>query len=139
MKSTDIESLISWLSTNPAFVTQFDVTRDNAEQLIDFVGTDLIQSVSYIRHGSKTILRNNYILQVERPYLKLVNRKENSDFLSGFVDWVADQSERGLVPRFGNYGKQKAWVDSQEFLDIDESRKTGIYQLQLHIEYAVLR
>ena len=135
---SEIQSIIDWLETFPKFKKTFDVTKEGTDQLIDFLGTEILDTQYYVRVGQKERRRNDYVLEVAKPMLKLLQRKQNADFLVDLQKWVSDQSVKGLVPVLGNHGRQKAWVDAQQYIELDESNEVGLYQVQLHIEYTTL-
>lgn len=133
-----IQDIIDWLVTYDEFNEIFDVSSDNASQVIDFLGTETISITNYIRIGYKRVLRDDYLLQVSKPFLKLLERKANTDFLIGLQKWVDNQNILGLVPKIGNHGKQRAWVDAQQFLTNNVEEEVAVYQVRLHIQYEVI-
>ena len=134
---SEIESIIKWLTSYPDFSATFDVSREGTGQLIDFLGTEILETNFFVRIGYVERRRNDYILEVRKPFLELLQRKRNADFLSNLQKWVASQSNLGHVPLLGNHGRQKAWVDAQQYVDMDDSDETALYQVQMHIEYSV--
>lgn len=136
---SEIQSIIDWLMTYPKFVETFDVAKEGTGQLIDYLGTEILETQYFLRIGQKEKRRNDYILQVSKPFLTILQRKENADFLVDLQKWVSEQSVKDLVPRLGNNGRQRAWVDAQEFVENEASDETAIYQVQMHIEYNVLQ
>ena len=134
---SEITQIINWLKTFPDFVKTFDVSREGTGQLIDFLGTEIIETVPFVRKGYIERRRNDYVLQVRKPFLAMLQRKQNADFLVRLQKWVAAQSNAGSVPQLGNHGRQKAWVDAQQFVEMEGSDESAIYQVQMHIEYSV--
>lgn len=136
---SEIQSIIDWLVTYPKFAETFDVAREGTGQLIDYLGTEIIETTYFVRVGQKERRRNDYLLQVSKPFLTMLQRKENADFLVDLQKWVSEQSVNGLVPKLGNIGRQRTWVDAQEFVENVASDETAIYQVQMHIEYSVMQ
>lgn len=134
---SEITNIINWLKTFPDFVKTFDVSREGSGQLIDFLGTEIIETITFVRVGYVERRRNDYVLQVQKPFLQLLQRKQNADFLVKLQKWVASQSNAGLVPQLGNHGRQKAWVDAQQYVEMEGNDETALYQVQMHIEYSV--
>lgn len=133
-----IQDLIDWLVKYPEFDKVFDVSKEGTQQLIDFLGTDTVEVRNYVRNGSRRTLRDDYVLQVSRPFLQMIERKENADFLMNFQKWVDQQSNDGKVPLLGNHGRQRTWVDAQQYVENELSTETAIYQVRLHIQYEVI-
>jgi len=114
----------------------FDVTRASKDgQLIDFKGTTELDKTSFFSGKSITTFVNDYILQVDKPFLTMINRKANSEFLVDLQKWVRANSLG--CPKLGNHGRQKVYVDAQEFLGNDTNTEIATYQVQLHIEYKI--
>lgn len=135
-KVYEIQAIINWLTTYPRFAKMFDITKASKDgQLIDFKGTTEIDVNKFLRGKSVTTYVNDYILQVEKPFLTMLNRKDNSEFLTDFQKWV--RANAYACPQLGNHGYQKVFVDAQEFLGSDENKESAMYQVMLHIEYKI--
>lgn len=134
---TDIDSIISWLRSYEKFDKVFDVSKNSEGALIDFSGTSEISKVLFKRGKSITKYVNDYILQVEKPFLTILQRKSNAEFLTDLQKWVRQQSKDNLVPLLGNHGNQKTYVDAQQFVGDDANREVATYQVMLHIEYKI--
>lgn len=138
MSTSVIQSIITWLQTYTGFTDVFDVSSRNTNQLIDFLGTETLEVIPYVRQGSKRILRNDYLLNVSKPFLQLAERKDNADFLVAFQKWVDTESFNNRVPLMGNHGRQRTWVDAQQFVVSDKDTEMAVYQIRLHISYEVV-
>lgn len=138
MSTSVIQSIITWLQTYAGFTDVFDVSSRNTNQLIDFLGTETLDVIPYVRQGSKRILRNDYLLNVSKPFLQLAERKDNADFLVAFQKWVDAESFNNRVPLMGNHGRQRTWVDAQQFVVSDKDTEMAVYQIRLHISYEVV-
>ncbi len=136
---SEIQDIIDWLQTYAGFTDVFDISRQGTSQLIDFLGTETLDVVPYVRSGSKRNLRNDYLLNVSKPFLRLAERKENADFLVAFQKWVDTESFSNRVPLLGNHGRQRTWVDAQQFVVNDINTETAVYQIRLHISYEVVK
>lgn len=135
----EIQDIINWLTTYEGFTSVFDVSKQGTGQLIDFLGTETLEVIPYVRQGSRRRLRNDYLLNVSKPFLQLAERKDNADFLVAFQKWVDTESFSNRVPELGNHGRQRTWVDAQQFVVNDTDTETAVYQIRLHISYEVVK
>lgn len=65
-----------------------------------------------------------------------VVRLENTRFLDDFQEWVEDQQQRGLTPKFGDEpDEEEISAQNGMLFQLSEDGQTGLYQMQLAVTF----
>ncbi len=82
-----------------------------------------------------TIYQNNYVFYAREAAADETDRQENYDFLEGFSEWLEEQNEESNLPKLpGRYKAEELRVSNIMLFDINEDG-TGLYQVQLQLEF----
>ncbi len=84
--------------------------------------------------GNKTY-QNNYVFYAREAAADEVDRQENYDFLEGFSEWLEEQNEEDNLPQLPTgYKAEELRVSNIMLFDVNEDG-TGLYQVQLQLEF----
>ena len=84
--------------------------------------------------GNK-IYQNNYVFYAREAAADEIDRQENYDFLESFGEWLEEQNEDGNLPALPTgYTAEELRVSNIMLFDVNEDG-TGLYQVQLQLEF----
>lgn len=84
--------------------------------------------------GNRTY-QNNYVFYAREAAADEIDRQGNYDFLEGFSEWLEEQNEEGNLPALpGRYKAEELRVSNIMLFDVNEDG-TGLYQVQLQLEF----
>jgi len=127
------------IDLSPAGVQKIPTSRPNASAL---------ESIGSVRiSDSKDVLRNqrcnrqaNFNLWLLRSARHNVQRKETTDFLLNFEQWVEHSQFAGECPKFStdkqDQDREDMWADNGiYFSEWEDGSDANLYLMQLHISY----
>ena len=84
--------------------------------------------------GNRTY-QNNYVFYARETIADEIDRQENYDFLEGFSEWLEEQNAEGNLPELPTgYEATELRVSNVMLFDVNEDG-TGLYQVQLQLEF----
>lgn len=90
------------------------------------ISTDILGNTTY---------QNNYVFYAREAVSDEIDRQENYDFLEGFSEWLEEQNAEGKLPELpGKYKAEELRVSNIMLFDVNEDG-TGLYQVQLQLEF----
>lgn len=90
------------------------------------ISTDILGNTKY---------QNNYVFYAREAVSDEIDRQENYDFLEGFSEWLEEQNAEGILPELpGRYKAEELRVSNIMLFDVNEDG-TGLYQVQLQLEF----
>ncbi len=90
------------------------------------INTDILGNITY---------QNNYVFYAREAAADEIDRQENYDFLEGFSEWLEEQAAEGNLPELpGKYKAEELRVSNIMLFDVNEDG-TGLYQVQLQLEF----
>lgn len=79
--------------------------------------------------------QNNYVFYAREAAADEIDRQENYDFLEGFSEWLEEQSAEDNLPKLPTgYKAEELRVSNIMLFDVNEDG-TGLYQVQIQLEF----
>lgn len=84
--------------------------------------------------GNRTY-QNNYVFYAREAAADEIDRRENYDFLEGFSEWLEEKNEEDNLPELPiGYKAEELRASNIMLFDVSEDG-TGLYQVQLQLEF----